>query len=82
MYFSLFIVVQRSLNTFTEGFVANAGHAIRDGDGGQATATIEGMAVNGGQAVRDGDGGQSGATRESIIADGCHAVWCTIVRNR
>lgn len=36
---------------------AEVGHAVPDGDRGQAAATSEGIVSDAGHAVRDGDGG-------------------------
>ena len=74
MCFSLFIVVQSSLNTIRESKRANAGHAVWDGDGGQAAAIIEGIDTDTGNAVGDGDGCQAAATPEGTFADAGHAV--------
>ena len=41
MYFSLFMVVLRSLNTSRESIVSDARNGAGDGDGGQAAATFE-----------------------------------------
>lgn len=42
MYFSLFMVVLRALNTVIEGRASDARHAIRNSDGGKTAATLEG----------------------------------------
>ena len=49
-----------------EGTFTNACHAIRNGDGGQATATKEGIIVDASYAIRDGDGGQTCAERKYL----------------
>ena len=65
------MVVQRSLNTIFEGTVADAGHAVGDGDRGQAAATVEGRVADAGHAVWDGDGCQAAAIPEGIICYCC-----------
>ena len=45
-----------------EGRIADARHAVWDGDGGQAGATREGTVADAGHAVRDSDGGQAAAS--------------------
>ena len=50
------------------------GHAVGDGNGGQATAGVESIVTDGGHAVGDGHGGQAVAPTESIVTDGGHAV--------
>ena len=41
----------------TEGFSADDGHRVWDGDGCQAAAMIEGVVADAGHRVGDGDGG-------------------------
>ena len=41
--------------------VADAGHTVRDGYGGQTAAIIEGIVANAGHTVGDGYGGQAAA---------------------
>ena len=53
--------------------VADGGHAVRDGDGGEAAIT-ERIFADGGHAVGDDDGGEVVAARERTVADGGHAV--------
>ena len=56
MYFSLFVVAQRSLNTITKRTVANARNGVGDGDGLQGGATIKRKAANARHGVGDGNG--------------------------
>ena len=51
MCFSLFIVVYRSLNKAIESPTPYAGHAIGNGDGGEASAVLESPKVNARYAV-------------------------------
>ena len=69
MYFSLFIVVQRYLNTIIKGTAANTGDRIRDGDRGQTTAFIKGIVANIGDRIGDDDGGQATATIKGKFAN-------------
>ena len=57
IYFLLFVVVLRSLNTARESRTTDGGHTVRNGDGGQARAVLESPAIDGGHAIRNGDGG-------------------------
>ena len=74
MCFSLFVVVQRSLNTKLESPITDARHAVGDGDGGQTTTAFESPATDARHAVGDGDGCQAAAASESRTADARHAV--------
>ena len=69
----IFVVLQRI--TPIEGMASDAGHAVRDGDGGQAAAFIEDTAADAGHTVWNDDGGQAAAISEGIVADAGHAVW-------
>ena len=44
-----------------EGTVADAGHTVSNGDGGQSAATIEGPVAYAGHIIGDGDRGQAAA---------------------
>ena len=81
MCFSLFMVVQRTLNTAREGIAADAFHAVGDGDGGQAAATFEGTVADAGHAVGDGDGDQALTISKGTVADAGHAVSLFIICN-
>ena len=67
MCFSLFIVVQRCLNTITESVIAYAGHAVGDGYRGKAAAKLECTKPYAGDAVGDGHGGEAFAFEESKV---------------
>ena len=54
MCFSLFVIVQRSLNTILESITTDAGHTVWDGYGSQAAATIEGIVADAGHTLWDG----------------------------
>ena len=55
MCFSLFVVVQRALNTTSESRSPDAFHAIRDRDGSQAGAAFESFIPDARHAVGNGD---------------------------
>ena len=59
---------------FLEGPAADAGHALRDGDGCQACATTESFLTNAGHALRDGNGCQAAATIEGTYSDAGHTL--------
>ena len=73
--FVLFIVVYKALNTARESRVADARHAVGDGDGGQAVATIKGNISYAGHAVGDADRCQADASVEGSIAYAGHTIW-------
>ena len=55
--------------------IANICHAVRNDDGGQATAPKESISSNACYAVWNDDGGQATAPRESPFTNARHAVW-------
>ena len=68
------MVVRTLLDTASEGLLADARHAVGDGDRGQAGAFPEGHFADARHAGRDGDRGQTGAVFEGTFADALHAV--------
>ena len=74
MCFSLFMVVQRTLNTTGERLFSNARDAVRDCDARQAVAVTERATSNACDAVRDGDACQSCAVLERVISNACDAI--------
>ena len=68
------MVSYKALNTVPESIIADACHAVGDGNGGQAAASRESIIADACHAVGDGDGGQTATARESRTADARHAV--------
>ena len=68
------MVVYESLNTAIEGIVADAGHAVGDGNRSKATATFKGIVADAGHTFRDSDGGQATATRKCRFSNAVHSV--------
>ena len=60
------MVSYKALNTARESILADARHAVGDGNGGQAAASIESIIADACHAVGDGDGGQAAAFIEYI----------------
>jgi len=60
--------------SITERITTNARHAIGDGDGGKARATLERRTSNARHTVGDGDGGKAGAITKRIISNAHYAV--------
>ena len=54
--------------------IADARHAVGDGDGFQVAAARESRTADARHAVGDGDGWQAAAAIKSIVADARHAV--------
>jgi len=65
-----------------ESIGTDAGHAVWDGDGGQAAAVIEGLDSYAGHTVGDCDGCQAAAITECIVADAGHAISFATVCDR
>ena len=65
-----------------ESLIADGGHAVGDGDGGQASTHTECITANTNNAVGDGYRGQTTTFIESKINDRCYAVSVTLVNNR
>ena len=57
-----------------ERIIANTGHALRNRDAGQTTATFERIITNPGYTVRDDDASQTTATVECIVANPGHTA--------
>ena len=70
MHWFIFIL-NNFLHTTTaiESIVADACHAVRDGDGCQAATVIKRIIADARHAVGDGDGCQAAATAERNIAN-------------
>ena len=68
------MVVYKALNTKIESLLADGGHAVGDGHGGEAGAVTESFVPDGSYAVAYGHGGEATATIESRAADGGDTV--------
>ena len=73
-WYQIFLVVYTRLDTIIECPITNACHAVGNGDGGEAGATLEYFPTNGCHAVGNVDGGEAGAIIECTITNVCHAV--------
>lgn len=48
------------MGTEVKHIAAHAGHALRDGEGGETSAHGKGIVANGGDTLGNGDGGEAG----------------------